>query len=76
VIGSSRYHGYNRCLSEVEIGWTFLAGSYWGGTYNGEVKRLMLRHAFQYVERVVFSESPSVFIVIPLIYYLFTTWPH
>ena len=59
VIGSSRYHGYNPELSEVEIGWTFLARSHWGGTYNGEVKRLMLRHALQYVERVVFLIGPQ-----------------
>jgi RimJ/RimL family protein N-acetyltransferase len=54
VIGSSRYYGYSESLSEVEIGWTFLARSYWGGTYNGELKRLMLRHAFRFVDSVVF----------------------
>ncbi len=42
VIGSSRYHGYNDVASEVEIGWTFLARSHWGGVYNGEMKKLML----------------------------------
>ncbi len=31
VIGSSRYHGYDEANSEVEIGWTFLARSHWGG---------------------------------------------
>lgn len=54
VIGSSRYHGYNAVAREVEIGWTFLARSHWGGRYNGELKRLMLDHAFPYVDRVVF----------------------
>src|SRR5688572_19125908 len=24
VIGSSRYHGYDEAVSEIEIGWTFL----------------------------------------------------
>jgi RimJ/RimL family protein N-acetyltransferase len=38
----------------VEIGFTFLAPKFWGGTYNGEMKRLMLRHAYQWVESVVF----------------------
>ena len=28
IIGSSRFHGYNRDASEVEIGWTFLARSH------------------------------------------------
>jgi RimJ/RimL family protein N-acetyltransferase len=54
IIGSSRFHGYDPERSEVEIGWTFLARSHWGGRYNGEMKRLMLRHAFQFVSCVVF----------------------
>ncbi len=54
VIGSSRFHAYSRKKSEVEIGWSFLARPYWGGVYNGEMKNLMLKHAFQYVENVVF----------------------
>jgi len=54
VIGGSRYHGYNAEQSEIEIGWTFLARSYWGGKYNGEMKELMLRHAFTFVDRVIF----------------------
>ena len=54
VIGSSRFHGYDGDKSEVEIGWTFLARSHWGGRYNGEMKQLMLQHAFRFVDRVVF----------------------
>jgi RimJ/RimL family protein N-acetyltransferase len=54
VIGSSRYYGYDEARNEVEIGWTFLARSHWGGRFNGEMKRLMLDHAFRFVERVVF----------------------
>ncbi len=54
VIGSSRYFGLDEERREIEIGWTFLARSHWGGKYNGEMKRLMLDHAFQFVERVIF----------------------
>jgi len=54
MIGSSRYFGFDPEESVVEIGWTFLARAYWGGNYNGELKRLMLDHAFRFVERVVF----------------------
>jgi len=54
VIGASRFHGWAEQRSEVEIGWTFLARSHWGGTYNREVKELMLEHAFKFVNRVVF----------------------
>jgi RimJ/RimL family protein N-acetyltransferase len=54
IIGSSRYFGFDPEQSVVEIGWTFLARAYWGGYYNGELKRLMLDHAFRFVERVLF----------------------
>ena len=59
VIGSSRFHGYNDEASEIEIGWTFLARSHWGGSYNWEMKKLMLRHAFQFVNAVVFLVGPQ-----------------
>jgi RimJ/RimL family protein N-acetyltransferase len=59
VVGSSRYYGYDPEKSEIEIGWTFLARSHWGGTYNGEMKRLMLRHAFAFVDHVVFLIGPE-----------------
>lgn len=54
IIGSTRFHGWNAQTSEIEIGWTFLARSYWGGRFNGEVKRLMLAHAFTFAQRVLF----------------------
>jgi N-acetyltransferase len=54
IIGSTRFHGYNPEKSEIEIGWTFLARTYWGGRYNREMKQLMLAHAFKFVEKVMF----------------------
>jgi N-acetyltransferase len=54
LIGSSRYYGYDAGRSEIEIGWTFIARSHWGGTTNREVKRLMLDHAFTFVDTVIF----------------------
>jgi len=59
IIGSSRFHGYNAGAREVEIGWTFLAREYWGGRYNGEMKRLMLEYAFRWVDRVLFVIGPE-----------------
>jgi RimJ/RimL family protein N-acetyltransferase len=59
IIGSSRYFGFDAGESEIEIGWTFLARSYWGGVYNGELKRLMLDHAFRFVESVIFKIGPT-----------------
>jgi len=61
VIGSSRFHGYDEAQSQIEIGWTFLARSHWGGVYNGELKELMLRHAFRFVKSVVFVIGPRNF---------------
>jgi N-acetyltransferase len=54
VIGSSRYCDYKPADSQIEIGWTFLERKYWGGKYNGELKRLMIHHALRFVDNVVF----------------------
>jgi N-acetyltransferase len=55
MVGSSRYQFHEEADGgSVEIGWTFLARSHWGGICNREMKRLMLRHAFGFVGRVVF----------------------
>ena len=59
IIGSSRYHAFNPQTREVEIGWTFLSRAYWGGRYNGEMKRLMLEHAFKFVDSVVLLIGPE-----------------
>jgi RimJ/RimL family protein N-acetyltransferase len=55
IIGSSRYFGYDPEKKEIEIGWTFLNRSHWGGDYNREMKRLLLDHAFQFVDSVIFK---------------------
>jgi RimJ/RimL family protein N-acetyltransferase len=59
VIGSSRFYEYDEAKSEIEIGWTFLARSHWGGVYNREMKELMLQHAFGFVDRVIFLVDPQ-----------------
>lgn len=58
IIGSSRFHGYDAERSEIEIGWSFLARDFWGGTYNKEMKELMLDHAHQYIDTVIFKVGP------------------
>jgi RimJ/RimL family protein N-acetyltransferase len=58
VIGMSRFHGYEEERKEIEIGWTFVARSHWGGIYNRETKHLMLSHALQFVRSVVFVVDP------------------
>jgi len=61
IIGSTRFYGYDPDKSEIEIGWTFLARKYWGGGYNAEMKRLLLNHAFKFVESVVFFVGETNF---------------
>lgn len=60
VIGSSQYKPVDSANGGcVEIGWTYLARSHWGGATNREMKRLMLTHAFRYVARVEFRVGES-----------------
>lgn len=54
LVGSSRYYGYAPEIGELEIGWTFLSRGHWGGPANREVKRLMLDHAFTFVDTAIF----------------------
>ncbi len=54
MIGSSRYDTERAEAGEIEIGWTFLARSHWGGPANRAVKRLMIGHALAAFERVIF----------------------
>lgn len=54
IIGSSRYDS-ERCEDgEIEIGWTFLARSHWGGNTNAAMKVLMIEHALEHYPQVVF----------------------
>ena len=54
VAGSSRYSALYAGPGEIEIGWTYLARAWWGGPFNQDMKRLMLTHAFRYVDTVIF----------------------
>jgi len=55
VIGSSRFDNWDEAADEIEIGWTYLARAYWGGSYNREIKRLMLDHIHRFVGTAVFT---------------------
>nr|WP_246744715.1 GNAT family N-acetyltransferase [Methylocystis sp. Sn-Cys] len=59
IIGSSRYNVPEPGARRAEIGWSFLARAFWGGAYNAEVKALMLRHAFRFVDAVYFRVGES-----------------
>lgn len=56
IIGSSRYQGLEEAGGgSVEIGWTFLARSHWGGAANRELKRLMVGHALRSIAECRFA---------------------
>ncbi|RYD34480.1 MAG: N-acetyltransferase [Verrucomicrobiaceae bacterium] len=57
VIGSSRFAHHE--FGELEVGWTFLIRECWANGYNREMKRLMLEHAFRFVESVIFVIGPD-----------------
>ena len=61
IIGSSRWQNHDAARSSVEIGWTFLARSHWGGAWNLELKRLMVGHALQWVTMVEFCVGEDNF---------------
>lgn len=54
IIGSSQF-AEPEDPGEIEIGWSFLARQYWGKGLNAEFKRLMLAHALEHFERVIFQ---------------------
>lgn len=54
VIGSTRFYELDAAAGTIAIGYTFLARRCWGEGYNRAMKTLMLDHAFQHLQRVIF----------------------
>lgn len=54
VIGSSRYSLDHAVDGELEIGRSYLARKYWGGSTNAEMKHLMLVHLFANFDTAIF----------------------
>lgn len=59
AIGSSRFYDHEPEHSRIKIGYTFFARSCWGKPFNQHVKRLMLEHAFAFVNEVIFHVGAS-----------------
>jgi len=55
IIGSSRFYNLDAQDRQITIGYTFLKTIYWGGKFNRELKTLMLKHAFRFVDLVIFE---------------------
>jgi RimJ/RimL family protein N-acetyltransferase len=58
-IGSSRFYDLNEADGTIMIGYTFLARHCWGLEYNKALKSLMLNHAFNFVDSVLFHIGAS-----------------
>ncbi len=54
ILGSSRYKVIHEKEGVIEIGWSFLDRSVWGGQYNKAFKTLMVNHALKSYKMVVF----------------------
>jgi RimJ/RimL family protein N-acetyltransferase len=54
IIGSSRYYDSDLTKSSIVIGYTFLTRKFWGGSYNREMKQLMIDHAFRFFTAIQF----------------------
>lgn len=61
IIGSSRYYDFRPEQNQVIVGYTFLQRQYWGGSANREMKTLMIEHAFQFVDSVLFEVGETNF---------------
>jgi RimJ/RimL family protein N-acetyltransferase len=55
VMGTTRYYDFSKENSSVIIGYTFLTRKYWGGTYNLELKKLVVNYALQFVKTTFFQ---------------------
>ena len=54
IVGTSSFYDYRETEKSVIIGYTFLTRKYWGGSYNREIKKLMMDYAFQFIETCIF----------------------
>lgn len=59
VIGCSRFYPVPDHPEEFGIGYTFLARSHWGGSWNKEMKTLMVAHVLKSFDRVWFHIAPN-----------------
>lgn len=53
-IGGSRFYNYNEKDKSIFIGYTFYAPKCWGTGINHRMKRLMMKYAFTFVDKVIF----------------------
>jgi RimJ/RimL family protein N-acetyltransferase len=59
IVGMSSYYTPPDRSEGIAIGYTFLVRAKWGGGTNRELKRLMLEHAFEVYDTVLFHIGPA-----------------
>jgi RimJ/RimL family protein N-acetyltransferase len=52
--GCTRYYDYSEAEKSILIGYTFIARQFWGRQFNPAMKKLMVNHAFGFVDTVLF----------------------
>jgi N-acetyltransferase len=55
VIGCSRFYDFNADTNSIKIGYTFIGINFWGQHFNKNMKSLMINHAFEKLENVLFE---------------------
>ena len=55
LIGSSRFYSFDQRDKAIRLGFTFIITEYWGTTTNFRIKKLMIDHAFKYVNKIYFD---------------------
>lgn len=43
----------------MDNGWSFLSRKYWGGSFNREMKKLMVNHALKSYQKIIFYVNPN-----------------
>lgn len=61
AIGGTRFYDWDPAGKTVLIGYTFFAKACWGQGFNHRVKKLMLHHAFQFADKVIFHIGATNF---------------
>lgn len=61
TMGCTRYYDFDETESSILIGYTFIGRSFWGKGYNQELKKLMVNHAFNFVEIIRFHIGATNF---------------
>lgn len=61
IMGCTRYYDFDPSDNSILIGYTFLGRPFWNQGFNQELKKLMVQHAFTFVDVVRFHIGTTNF---------------